>query len=201
MKTLLKSIWSSFIRYFGQGLLFIVPITASIFVLYILFEKVDTLMNLKIPGLGLVIITISVTLVGYIGSRFVTSPLFKWLNGLITKTPILKIIYSSVSDLLSAFVGNKKKFTKPVLVKLSKDSDAHQIGFLTQTDLNDLGIDEGMVSVYIPFSYSIMGNVFIVPKENISQITASPTETMKFIVSGGITNIEEQRKQEKLNTK
>ncbi len=193
MKIKLKLFWSFLLRYFGQGLLFVVPISATVFVLYFLFEKIDTILHLDIPGLGLLIIILGVSAIGFIGTKLVTTPLFKWVNRIINKTPLIKIIYSSVTDLLSAFVGSKKKFTQPVLVKLSANTDTSQIGFLTQTDLKDLGISEGMVSVFIPFAYSIMGNVYIVPKSNVSKISASPTETMKFVISGGITNVSEQR--------
>lgn len=193
MKIKLKLFWSFLLRYFGQGLLFVVPISATVFVLYFLFEKIDTILHLDIPGLGLLIIILGVSAIGFIGTKLVTTPLFKWVNRIINKTPLIKIIYSSVTDLLSAFVGSKKKFTQPVLVKLSANSDTNQIGFLTQTDLKDLGISDDMVSVFIPFAYSIMGNVYIVPKSNVSKISASPTETMKFVISGGITNVSEQR--------
>jgi len=133
---------------------------------------------------------VGVSVIGYVGSKLVTSPIFGFFNRLINKTPIIKIIYSSVKDLLSAFVGNKKKFTKPVLVKLVRDSEASQMGFLTQDDLTNIGIAGGMVSVYVPFSYSIMGNLYIVPSVNVKALDISPTDAMKFIVSGGVTNVE-----------
>jgi uncharacterized membrane protein len=151
---------------------------------------------MDIPGLGLLFIIVSVSAVGFFGSLLVTSPLFKWVNKLINRTPIIKIIYSSVSDLLSAFVGNKKKFTQAVLVKFNYDSEVSQIGFLTQEDITDLGVEGDMVSVYIPFSYSIAGNVYVVPRKNVTRLDASPTEVMKFVVSGGISNVSEQRNEE-----
>jgi len=198
MKTKSKFVWSQLIKYFGQGLLFVVPIFATFAVLYYLFQKLDTLLNLDIPGLGLVIILVGVTVIGFVGTKLVTTPAFKGINKLINRAPIVKIIYSSVKDLLEAFVGSKKKFTEPVIVKINNDSDVSQIGFLTQTDLKDLGIKEGYVSVYVPFSYSIMGNVYVVPRVNVKKLDSSPTETMKFVVSGGITNVKEQRKEKEI---
>jgi uncharacterized membrane protein len=189
----MSTIWSRFLKYFGQGLLFVVPVFVTIAVLFYLFQKADTLFGLDIPGLGILILVVGVTLVGFIGTVFVTNPVVGWFSGLINRTPVVKIIYSSVKDLLSAFVGTKKKFTHPVLIKLSAESDMQQIGFMTQDDLSDLGIGPDMVSVYVPFSFSIMGNVFVVPKGNVTPIEASPTETMKFVVSGGITNVQEIR--------
>ena len=190
MKSKSKSIWSFFIRNFGQGLLFVVPIAATFLVLYYLFQELDAIFPFEIPGLGIVIIIVGVSAIGFIGSKIVTTPIFGFFNRLINKTPIIKIIYSSVKDLLSAFVGNKKKFTKPVLVKLVRDSEASQIGFLTQDDLTNMGLGAGLVSVYIPFSYSIMGNLYVVPAINRTALDISPTDAMKFIVSGGVTNVE-----------
>lgn len=196
MKRRLGFLWSIFIRNFGQGLLFVVPIATTLFVLYYIFQWLDTLIPLNIPGLGVLVIVVGVSLTGIIGSKLVKTPLFNWFNRFISRAPIVKIIYSSVKDLLSAFVGNKKKFTKPVLVKIT--SEASQIGFLTQDSLLDLGLSEELVSVYIPFSFSIMGNLYIVPKKNITLLDAAPTETMKFVVSGGVTNINEQREEKEL---
>lgn len=191
MKIKTKSLWSIFIRNFGQGLLFVVPLAATYVVLNYMFQELDAIFPFEIPGLGIIIIVLSVSIIGFVGSKLVTSPIFSAINKLINRTPIIKIIYSSVKDLLSAFVGNKKKFTKPVLVKLVKDSDASQMGFLTQDDLTKLGIGEGMVSVYIPFSYSIMGNLYVVPAVNVSPLDISPTDAMKFIISGGVTDVME----------
>ena len=106
------------------------------------------------------------------------------MNRLIDKTPLLKLIYSSIRDLLSAFVGKERKFNKPVLVKVNLISDLEKIGFLTQEDLEDLGIKD-RVSVYFPHSYNFSGEMFIVPKEHVRPIDMSPADAMKFVVSGG----------------
>jgi len=198
MKKQVNNIWGRLLKYFGQGLLFVVPVFVTIAVLVYLFQKADTIFGLDIPGLGILILLIGVTLIGFIGTVLVTNPAVRWFSKMINRTPVVKIIYSSVKDLLSAFVGSKKKFTHPVLIRLSANSDMQQIGFMTQENLSDLGISDDMVSVYVPFSFSIMGNVFVVPRANVTILEASPTETMKFVVSGGITNVQEQRDKKKL---
>jgi len=189
-----NGIGSKLLKYFGQGLLFVVPVFVTGAVLVYLFQKADALIGVDIPGLGILILLAGVTFIGFIGTVLLTNPAVRWFSNLINRTPVVKIIYSSVKDLLSAFVGSKKKFTHPVLVRLSAESDMQQIGFLTQEDLSDLGIKEEMVSVYVPFAFSMMGNLFVVPKANITDLEASPTETLKFVVSGGITNVHDQRK-------
>jgi uncharacterized membrane protein len=102
----------------------------------------------------------------------------------------VKLIYSSVKDLLNAFVGDKKKFTKPVLVTINKDNQLHRIGFITQDDLSTLGLKD-MVVVYFPQSYAVAGDHFIVPKENVKPLDISGPVAMKFIISGGVSGFKE----------
>lgn len=194
MQKSVKNIWSRILKYFGQGLLFVVPVFVTVAVLVYLFQKADTIIGLDIPGLGIVVLVTGITLIGFIGTVMLTNPIVKWFSGLINRTPVVKIIYSSVKDLMVAFVGSKKKFTHPVLIRLSAENDMQQIGFMTQKDLSDLGLGSDMVSVYVPFAFSMMGNLFVVPKANVSPLDSSPTETLKFVVSGGITNVQDQRK-------
>ena len=106
------------------------------------------------------------------------------------KIPIVKLIYSAVKDLLGAFVGDKKKFNKPVLVRINKDNSLYQIGFVTQPDLSDLGLQD-MVVVYFPHSYAFSGFHYFVPKENIKPLNIPGPMAMKFIVSGGVSGFRE----------
>jgi uncharacterized membrane protein len=106
------------------------------------------------------------------------------------RIPLVKLIYSAVKDLLGAFVGDKKKFNKPVLVRINKDNNLYQIGFITQSDLSDLGLDD-MVVVYFPHSYAFSGYHYFVPKESIKQLNIPGPTAMKFIVSGGVSGFKE----------
>jgi uncharacterized membrane protein len=105
------------------------------------------------------------------------------------KTPGVKFIYSSVKDMLEAFVGDKKKFTEPVLVEMTS-SGIMKIGFVTKTDLSDLGSDKNLkdyVGVYFPHSYNFSGNLFIVPKSKLVVLKGKNSDLMKMVVSGGVT--------------
>ena len=121
------------------------------------------------------------------------------MEKILDRLPLIKIIYSSVKDLLSAFVGKKKRFTEAVLVKM--EGNVERLGFITQKDLTQLGISEDKIGVYIPFSYAVTGNLIIVPKENITPIKGSSADIMKFIISGGVTSIEEKKDQPLLKDK
>lgn len=185
--------------YFFQGLLFIAPITITFWAIYITFnyidglliDQIDKLIGRHIPGLGLIVLITLITIIGMLGSSLLFKPFLLLLDRLFVKAPLIKIIYTSVKDLVSAFVGQKKRFNEPVLVKVGKGADLEKIGFITNKDLSFLGIPNTKVAVYLPHSYAWSGNLFIVPVENIKPIDASATEVMKFIISAGVTNLEQ----------
>jgi uncharacterized membrane protein len=186
----MRNILGKIARYFFSGMLFIVPLVATGYFIFLSFTWLDGLLQLPYPGLGFIIIFGVILLFGYITSTFALSTVTDWLDHLINKIPLVKLIYSSVKDLIGAFVGDKKKFNKPVLVTINKENSLHQIGFVTQEDLTDLGLRD-MVAVYFPHSYAFSGNHFLVSKENIKPLNITGPAAMKFIVSGGISGFKE----------
>ncbi len=189
------------LNYFFQGLLFTVPIAVTLWVLIHAIIWIDGLLpfqipikipgipQLEIPGLGLLAIFFIVSVIGYFGTKYIRNPFFAYLEKLIEKAPMAKLIYTSVKDLIGAFVGEKKRFNHPVMVKFEKNSEAYRIGFITNDDLSQTGMGKDQVAVYLPFSYSFMGELIIVPRENVKPINSSGTHMMKFIISGGVTEI------------
>lgn len=176
------------LSYFLQGLLYTLPIFATVYVIIQSIIFVDGIIPVKFPGLGLLIILVSFTLIGFLGTTFITPNIFN-VDKYIDKVPLIKTVYSSVKDLLSAFVGKKKRFTEPVLVKM--EGNVERFGFVTQHDLTDLGISADKVAVYIPFSYALTGNLIVVPKTSVSPVDGNSADIMKFVISGGVTEIEE----------
>jgi uncharacterized membrane protein len=179
-----------FINYFLQGLLYIVPITVTLYVVYWTFQKIDGILPFQFPGLGLIIIIGLITFIGFVGSAIITSPINAFFQRLLKRAPLLQTIYSSVKDLMSTFVGKKKGFNTPVLIKVYENSSIERIGFITNEDLSTLHIKEGKVLVYLPHSYAFSGQLFVVERSYIKPINASSAEIMKLIVSGGVTEIE-----------
>ena len=179
-----------FINYFLQGLLYIVPITVTLYVVVWTFQKIDGILPFQFPGLGLIVIISLITIIGFLGSAVITSPINAFFQNLLKRAPLLKTIYSSVKDLMSTFVGNKKGFSEPVLVKVYENSTIERIGFITNEDVESLNIAKGKVLVYMPHSYAISGQLFVVEKKNVSPIDKSSAEIMKLIVSGGVAEID-----------
>lgn len=176
------------IQYFLQGLLILGPVSITIYFIYAVFDKIDSLLRpaINIPGLGFVIIIGFIILTGYLSSFFVMGRILSVLDKWLEKTPGVKLFYSFIRDFFEAFAGNKKKFTKNVLANVD-DTDVWRVGFITQDDMSSFGM-ENYVAVYLPMAYSVAGNVYIVPMEKIRPLhNISASQAMKFAVSGGVT--------------
>ncbi|MDA9345029.1 DUF502 domain-containing protein [Flavobacteriales bacterium] len=178
------------IKYFLQGLLYIAPIGVTIYVIYAAFNFIDGIIPFGIPGLGLLVVIALLVLIGYLGGIIISSPFNSLFQKLLKKAPLLETIYSSVKDLMNTFVGNKKGFSEPVLVKIYDNSTIERIGFITNEEVESLNITKGKVLVYMPHSYAISGQLFVVEKKNITKIDKPSSEVMKLIISGGVTEIE-----------
>lgn len=187
-----QSVFKKLLGYFLRGALLTAPLAGTLYVIYKIFEIIDGIIPFNIPGLGLVTLIVVLTVVGYVGGYIIKQPVIEYFQRLLDKAPLIKTIYTAIKDLLSAFVGNEKKFDRPVLVKLNKDSNVEKLGFITKDDLTTLGIEKDKVAVYLPHSYAFSGNVFIVPTENVRIINASSADVMKFIVSGGVATVSKE---------
>jgi uncharacterized membrane protein len=182
---LFDKITTKLFAYFVRGLLLLTPLFFTFYILFAIFNWLDSKFYFFFPGAGILTVVLFIILIGWIGSTFITQPVIRMLEAGLSHLPLVRIIYFSIKDLVSAFVGDKKKFDHAVLVKMNRESEIHKIGFITQTDLSALGINE-YVSVYFPHSYAFSGELYIVPAGNITEINLSASDAMKFIVSGGV---------------
>lgn len=176
-------------KYFLRGLLIFVPAGLSIFIITYVFTSLDKLFRglfrITIPGLGLLVTIVGIFLIGLLTSNFIGRKLFNLLESIFTRVPLVKMLYSSIKDLVEAFAGEKRKFDKPVLATLGPGSDAKVIGFITRESLDKLGL-ENHVAVYLPQSYNFAGNVLLFPKEAVKPMDIDSSKAMAFIVSGGV---------------
>jgi uncharacterized membrane protein len=91
--------------------------------------------------------------------------------------------------MLNAFVGEKRRFDKPVLVSVTSDGSVKVLAFLTSDSLAALGAADH-VTVYMPQSYGLAGHILVVPSSRVRRIDAEAAEVMAFIISGGVTQVE-----------
>lgn len=185
--------YKKFLQYFLQGLLILAPVAITLYGLYWVYDKIDGILRpvVHIPGIGFIIIIAFVVFIGWISSFFVMGRVLSLFDGLLEKTPGIKLIYSFIKDFFEAFAGDKKKFTVSVLANID-DRDVWRVGFVTQEDMTHFEFVD-YVAVYVPMAYSVAGNVYIIPRSRIREIkTISPAQAMKFAVSGGVTDMVEE---------
>ena len=178
-----------FLKYFVRGLIVIAPVAVTVYVCWIVFQRVDSWLGLPIPGAGFVLTMLIITVVGALASNLVTRGLVSSLEGAMERLPFVRLLYTSTRDLLNAFGGEKRRFVKPVVVTLTPDGSVKMLGFVTTDALDRLGLP-GHVAVYLPHSYAFSGNLVVVPVDRIRALPADSAETMAFIVSGGVTSEE-----------
>lgn len=190
-----KPLLSTLLGYFIRGLLLVVPFALTTYLISLALNLIDGLISIKIPGLGIAILLTSITFFGYLGSTLLVRSAFDRTESFIIRLPFISSIYTSLKELTSALVGNKKKFDKPVLVIINKEARLHKLGFVTQKNLKTINLP-GSIAVYVPHSYNFSGDLFILPKESITPLDVASTEVMKFIISGGVTGLQSAEEQE-----
>ncbi len=173
-------------RNFLEGLFLVVPVAVTIYVVFLVFNFIDGWLNIPIPGIGFILTIGMLVLIGRLASNVFFRGALGSLEKILTRTPFVKLVYTSLKDLIEAFMGEKKRFDQPVLVTLTPGGHAEAIGFVTRRNLDLLGLED-RVAVYFPQSYNFAGNLLIVPRSQIRPLHADSADIMAFIVSGGVS--------------
>lgn len=180
---------SRLFNYFLRGLVVVVPLALTLYVCTVIFTTIDSWLGLPIRGVGFVLALVLITLVGFMASGLITRSLISALDRLFERLPFVRLLYSSAKDMLNAFVGEKRRFDKPVLVSLNAEGSVKVLAFLTSDSLGMLGLVD-QVTVYMPQSYGFAGHILVVPAARVERIDADAAEVMAFIISGGVTQVE-----------
>jgi uncharacterized membrane protein len=173
------------VNYFLRGLVVTAPVGLTLYVCWAVLRAIDGWLGLSIPGAGFVITLAVITLIGFLASNLVTRGVVAFLESSLNRLPFVRLLYSSTKDLLNAFVGEKRRFDRPVLVTYFPGSTAKALGFVTQDALGRFGLDR-YVAVYLPQSYNFAGTLMLFPTDQVTPVNAESSDVMAFIVSGGV---------------
>lgn len=187
------------LRYFIQGLVITIPIGITVLILAKIFfwvkgwfSEMDVIVHPAAdPFIIIGIVLVFILLAGLFASNVMASFFINESGKFLERIPLVRHIYSPVKDFTGAFLGNKKRFTNPVLVTTNIQANVREIGFITDDDLHEIGLGPEFAAVYVPMSYAISGRLIIVPKANITTMDANAADVMKFVVSGGVAEVEE----------
>jgi len=180
---------SRLLNYFLRGLVVVAPLAVTVYVCVVVVSTIDGWLGIGIPGAGFLLALVLITFVGFAASTLVARSLIAVVDRVFERLPFVRLLYSSAKDMLNAFVGEHRRFDKPVIATLSADGAVKVIAFLTSDSLAALGeIDH--VTVYMPQSYGLAGHILVLPANRIERIDADAAEVMAFIISGGVTQVE-----------
>jgi uncharacterized membrane protein len=177
---------------FLKGCLVLVPTATTFYVVWLVLRKLDAIVPLPFPGLGLVLTIAAITAIGWVASNVVGRRVVGWVESMLRNLPVVRLLFTSLKDLMGAFVGEKRSFDKPVLLRLDDAGTLRLLGFVTCEHFEDPRL-AGHVAVYLPQSYNFAGNVLVVPRARIEPIDADGAEFMTFIVSGGVSGMSAAR--------
>ncbi len=178
------------LKYFVNGLLTLIPIFLTVFIVAKTLSFSDNLIGqffrdygINIPGLGLITALLIITAVGFLATSWFSSKLFQWIDSLFSGTPLIKTLYSVIKDTIGSFIGEKRSFSKMAMVDLGTGMKV--LGFITSEELERFGLTD-YVAVYVQQSMQWAGNLVLVPKSKITVLDISVEEGMKFLVSAGV---------------
>jgi uncharacterized membrane protein len=187
-----RSPFHFFLSYFIRGLLIVAPAAVTLYVLFTAFVWVDGLIDLegrfgfRIPGLGALAVIITVTVTGFVASNILARAFIDLAESVFRRLPLVRLVYNSIKDLVGAFVGEQKRFDRPVLVSIVPGSDVKVIGFITRASLANFDLPDH-VAVYLPNSFNFAGHLLVMPRDRTTPLRTDGTSVMTFLVSGGVS--------------
>jgi len=191
LKSRLRTPGQLFISYFLRGLLVVLPVAITVGILGWLLKGIGKYLYLDQLSAGAILLygttgLFAIAVIGFFTKGVIAQQIMGFLEGIIDQAPGLNFIFGTTKDMTEAFVGEKKKFTKPVVVEISEG--VYKIGFLTQEDMSAVGLPN-CCAVYLPYSYTLSGETTVVEKSRVRRIDKESGDVTKFVLSGGATNL------------
>jgi len=182
---------------FVTGLLVIIPIAVPVWVFWELFIFVDRLLAplvgdtfpFQIPGLGLLVATLLVLLMGIFATNVVGRRVLGWLDSLLYRIPIFRNVYSAVKQLLNAFSPDNQVAFKEFVVVHNREMGHYCFGFLTGAVALQrvTGETESLVAVYGPTNHLYLGDILLARREDVILTRLTVPQGIQIILSGGIS--------------
>ena len=189
--------------YFFAGVLIVAPISITFYLAWLFIKYVDSKVTplipaaynpenylpFAVPGLGLVILVVGLTLVGALTAGFMGRLWVRFSEQLLARMPVIRNIYSAVKQIFETILADQSvAFREAVLVEYPRRG-VWTIGFITgrtKGEVQNLTADE-CINVYVPTTPNpTSGFLLFVPKQDLVPLTMSVQEAIKMVISTGI---------------
>lgn len=191
----MKSVWNILFK----GLAAVLPVGITIYLVYWLGVSIEKVLrpiisfaipeNYNWPGMGLVVGLVLLFFVGLAVNAWIVQRIIKIGERLLKRIPLVKSIYSALSDFMEYFSATRqqKELKNVVLVTFNH---VRLIGFITNEKVSDiaaLASSENLVSVYLPMSYQIGGYTIYIPISQVERIDISVEDAMRLVLTAGLS--------------
>ena len=187
-------------NYFLAGVVTLIPIGITIY-LVLLIVKISSkilpkelnpnhYLPYEIPGVEILISFFLITLIGWLSLSFLGRKLLNIFNNVLKKIPILRTIYSAITQMTQTFTKNDGKKQNVVLVEYPRKG-SWAVGFATKENTGEISkkTNENLVNVFVPTTPNpTSGFLLMFPKKEVIYLDISFEEASRFIVSAGTSN-------------
>jgi uncharacterized membrane protein len=190
--------------YLLTGLVVVVPITVTIYIIQALVQVMDdflgfiptayhpdTLLGFHLPGLGLVLVTILVFLIGLLTHSYVGTKLVHWWDLVVGRIPVVRNIYQAIKQLTEALFSNTGNHFKQVVMIEFPRAGLYSVGFLAGPVKGELQTKTGeaIMHIFIPCTPNpTTGYYVLVPEKDLIFLEMTVEEAFKMIISSGLVS-------------
>lgn len=183
---------------FLRGLGVVLPVALTVWILVWLAQAAETMLQpvfmlmlpeqYYLPGLGVVLGVLIIYAAGVLVQLFVINKIWEALQGLFERIPLVKTVYSAISDFFD-FFSRPRSDDGSTVVSVDIGGDALLIGFITAdapSSINIPGTTGERVAVYLPLSYQIGGYTLLVARDRVTPLEIGVEEAMRMVLTAGI---------------
>ncbi len=195
----MKKLRDFFKKYFITGLFVILPVWATYYVLTALLAVFDGILagvpahflGYKIPGLGLITLVLFILLIGVLFTNYLGRQIVQLSDELLHKVPLVRGVYFTVKQVMETF-SLKHQFHGVGLVEYPRKG-CYSVGFITgEVEGHSMGLPGKYLSVFVPTTPNpTAGFLLILPPQEVSRLSMTVEEGMKFIISLGLVPLSE----------
>ncbi len=205
--------------YFFTGLLVLVPLALTGYIIWNLFLAIDGILNgfvnrfivdqfgfalgqKEIPGIGFFTLVVIILLTGAIATNYLGRKVVSFGDSIVQRIPLINRIYSAIKQISQAFFSSQREvFEKAILFEYPRPG-IYSIGFYTQDTRGPVQdvLPEDVVSVFLPTTPNpTSGFLLFVPKTQVMELDLTIEEALKLVISGGAVVPNKQKDEPSIN--
>jgi len=187
-------------RTFVKGLLAVLPIAITVFLLYWLASGLEAVLGAAVawllpeswyvPGMGLVVGLAAIVTIGVLLQAWMIRRIWSYGESLLDRVPLVRVLYNGVKRVVEYLSGSATGAAQDVVVVSVGDPPVEMLGFVTRDDFTGLpeGLGgEGVVAVYLPMSYQMGGFTVMIPRDRVRTIDMRLEEGLQFALTAGVS--------------